>query len=798
MKYIYSFHTGSAEGSKDDIYLLGGKGAHLAEMTRIGLPVPPGFTISTEVAREFFHNNGVLPVGLMDEVKGCMKVLETLLGKQFGGENPLLVSVRSGSAMSMPGMMDTILNLGLGNDPFAQLEQAIISVLQSWNSDRAVYYRKIHRIPNDAGTAVTIQAMVFGNMGETSGTGVLFTRNPATGEKVLFGEYLRNAQGEEVVAGTRNPNPVNALQKGYSVPSMEEEWPEMYLQLEEVAQKLEEHYLDMQDIEFTIEDGRLFLLQTRRAKRSAQAMIRCALDFQKSGKISREEALFRIQPHKINELLHPTISTEEKKEVIAKGLPASPGAASGQIVFSGEMAEVFHAEKKPFILMRLETSPEDIRAMNIAEGVITARGGMTSHAAVVARGIGTPCVSGCSDLEIDGEKKTCRIKGGEEILREGDWVSLDGNSGEIFRGRVQTVPAHIDEHLQTVLSWADEVRTMKVRANADTPRDAKKAIEMGAEGIGLCRTEHMFFQEDRLNIMREMILASNVEERKSALDRLLPIQQQDFFEIFEVMEGRPVTIRLIDPPLHEFLPHEEKDIEIVAKRLGKDVFVVKQKITDMSEANPMLGLRGCRLGILFPEIIEMQAEAIFRAVVAHRKSGLNVHPEIMVPLVSDVLELRHQRKVIESVYARIQQELGVSFEYLVGTMIELPRAALMADSIAEVADFFSFGTNDLTQTTFGLSRDDAGRFLPYYVEKGLFPEDPFVTLDQEGVGQLLKMAVEKGRSKNPNLKIGICGEHGGDPRTIHFCQQIGLDYVSCSPYRVPVARVAAGQAGIKI
>ncbi len=798
MKYIYSFHTGSAEGSKDDIYLLGGKGAHLAEMTRIGLPVPPGFTISTEVAREFFHNNGVLPVGLMDEVKGCMKVLETLLGKQFGGENPLLVSVRSGSAMSMPGMMDTILNLGLGNDPFAQLEQAIISVLQSWNSDRAVYYRKIHRIPNDAGTAVTIQAMVFGNMGETSGTGVLFTRNPATGEKVLFGEYLRNAQGEEVVAGTRNPNPVNALQKGYSVPSMEEEWPEMYLQLQEVAQKLEEHYLDMQDIEFTIEDGRLFLLQTRRAKRSAQAMIRCALDFQKSGKISREEALFRIQPHKINELLHPTISTEEKKEVIAKGLPASPGAASGQIVFSGAMAEVCHKEKKPCILIRLETSPEDIRAMNIAEGVITARGGMTSHAAVVARGIGAPCVSGCQDLEIDEEKKTCRIQGREEVLKEGDWVSLDGASGEIFKGRVQTVPAAIDTDLQTILGWADEVRTMKVRANADTPRDAKKAIEMGAEGIGLCRTEHMFFQEDRLNIMREMILASNFEERKNALDRLLPIQQQDFFEIFEVMEGRPVTIRLIDPPLHEFLPHEEKDIEIVAKQLGKDVSVVKQKITDMSEANPMLGLRGCRLGILFPEIIEMQAEAIFRAVVAHRKSGLNVHPEIMVPLVSDVLELRHQRKVIESVYARIQQESGVSFEYLVGTMIELPRAALMADSIAEVADFFSFGTNDLTQTTFGLSRDDAGRFLPYYVEKGLFPEDPFVTLDQEGVGQLLKMAVEKGRSKNPNLKIGICGEHGGDPRTIHFCQQIGLDYVSCSPYRVPVARVAAGQAGIKI
>ena len=888
MKRIYTFGNRQAEGSKDQKELLGGKGANLAEMVNIGLPVPPGFTITTSACQEYYDNAKALPAGLMEEVEFAIQYVEGIQGKTFGGENPLLFSVRSGAAFSMPGMMDTVLNLGLndrtvealakkaknewfaydsyrrflqmfGNvaleieqhlfeekleaakaeagvhsdqelsiedikkivsefknvikdatgehfpeDPKIQLKKAVEAVFASWNNDRAIYYRNMQRIPHDIGTAVNVQSMVYGNMGETSGTGVAFTRNPATGEKILFGEYLKNAQGEDVVAGIRTPEIVSKAQDRNQKTSMEENWPKMYKELQNAAELLENHYRDIQDIEFTIEEEKFYLLQTRNGKRSGKAMVKVALDFYNEGSISKEEVILRMEGEKINELLHPTIAPNQSPEVLAQGLPASPGVATGHLVFSCDAAETFHQEGKPVILCRVETSPEDIHGMNISEGIITARGGMTSHAAVVARGIGTPCVSGCGDLKIHYKKKTCRvIKHGTENeickFNEGDFITINGNSGEIIKGKVETIPGKIDEDLGQILSWTDRMRTLTIRTNADTPRDAEKALEFGAEGIGLCRTEHMFFEGDRINIMREMILAHTREERESALNKLLPIQREDFVGIYKAMGSRPVTVRLIDPPLHEFLPEKKEDIEIVAKELGRGYEEVKAKMHELSESNPMLGLRGCRLGILFPEVIKMQAQAIFEAAFICKKEGLEVSPEIMVPLVATVNELKHQRAVIEKVYEEVSSRISHSSSllYSIGTMIELPRAALTANEIALCADFFSFGTNDLTQTTYGLSRDDAGKFLPMYKDEGFIKHDPFVVLDQDGVGQLVQMGTEKGRSTKPKLKVGICGEHGGEPLSIEFCHKVGLDYVSCSPFRVPVARIAAAQAALK-
>ncbi len=888
MKRIYTFGNRQAEGSKDQKGLLGGKGANLAEMVNIGLPVPPGFTISTSACQEYYDNVKALPAGLMEEVESAIQYVEGILGKTFGGENPLLFSVRSGAAISMPGMMDTVLNLGLndttvealakkaknewfaydsfrrflqmfGNvaleieqslfeekleaakaesavhsdqelsiedikklvsefkniikeatgeqfpeDPKIQLRKAIEAVFASWNNDRAIYYRNMQHIPHDIGTGVNVQSMVYGNMGETSGTGVAFTRNPATGEKILFGEYLKNAQGEDVVAGIRTPEIVSKAQDHNQKTSMEENWPKMYEELQKASGLLENHYHDMQDIEFTIEEEKFYLLQTRNGERSGKAMVKVALDFYNEGSISKEEVILRMEGEKINEILHPTIAPNQSPEVLAQGLPASPGVATGHLVFSCDAAETFHQKGKPVILCRVETSPEDIHGMNISEGIITARGGMTSHAAVVARGIGTPCISGCGDLKIHYKKKTCRVMehGTENEIyefNEGDFITINGSSGEIIKGKVETIPGKIDEDLGQILSWTDSMRTLTVRTNADTPRDAEKALEFGAEGIGLCRTEHMFFEEDRINIMREMILAHTEEERKYALNKLLPFQREDFVGIYKAMGSRPVTVRLIDPPLHEFLPEKKEDIEIVAKELGRSYEEVKAKMHELSESNPMLGLRGCRLGILFPEVIKMQAQAIFEAAFICKKEGLEVSPEIMVPLVANVNELKHQRAIIENVYEEVSSRISdsSSLNYSIGTMIELPRAALTANEIAQCADFFSFGTNDLTQTTYGLSRDDAGKFLPMYKDEGFIKHDPFVVLDQVGVGQLVQMGTEKGRSTQPKLKVGICGEHGGEPRSIEFCHKIGLDYVSCSPFRVPVARIAAAQAALK-
>ena len=888
MKRIYTFGNRQAEGSKDQKGLLGGKGANLAEMVNIGLPVPPGFTISTSACQEYYDNVKALPAGLMEEVESAIQYVEGILGKTFGGENPLLFSVRSGAAISMPGMMDTVLNLGLndttvealakkaknewfaydsfrrflqmfGNvaleieqslfeekleaakaesavhsdqelsiedikkivsefkniikeatgeqfpeDPKIQLRKAIEAVFASWNNDRAIYYRNMQHIPHDIGTGVNVQSMVYGNMGETSGTGVAFTRNPATGEKILFGEYLKNAQGEDVVAGIRTPEIVSKAQDHNQKTSMEENWPKMYEELQKASGLLENHYHDMQDIEFTIEEEKFYLLQTRNGERSGKAMVKVALDFYNEGSISKEEVILRMEGEKINEIIHPTIAPNQSPEVLAQGLPASPGVATGHLVFSCDAAETFHQKGKPVILCRVETSPEDIHGMNISEGIITARGGMTSHAAVVARGIGTPCISGCGDLKIHYKKKTFRVMehGTENEIyefNEGDFITINGNSGEIIKGKVETIPGKIDEDLGQILSWTDRMRTLTIRTNADTPRDAEKALEFGAEGIGLCRTEHMFFEEDRINIMREMILAHTEEERKYALNKLLPFQREDFVGIYKAMGSRPVTVRLIDPPLHEFLPEKKEDIEIVAKELGRSYEEVKAKMHELSESNPMLGLRGCRLGILFPEVIKMQAQAIFEAAFICKKEGLEVSPEIMVPLVANVNELKHQRAIIENVYEEVSSRISdsSSLNYSIGTMIELPRAALTANEIAQCADFFSFGTNDLTQTTYGLSRDDAGKFLPMYKDEGFIKHDPFVVLDQVGVGQLVQMGTEKGRSTQPKLKVGICGEHGGEPRSIEFCHKIGLDYVSCSPFRVPVARIAAAQAALK-
>jgi len=877
-KYIYFFGEGKAEGKGDMKDLLGGKGAGLAEMTNAGIPVPPGFTITTEMCRYYYKNNKKLPDDFEEELKKYLKKLEKVTGKKFGDpKNPLLVSVRSGAKFSMPGMMDTILNLGLndesvkglaestgnerfaydayrrfiqmfGNvvmgidknefekilenkkkekgvqydsdldandlkeivekykeiykektgedfpqDPMVQLKRAINAVFESWNNPRAITYRKLNKIPDDLGTAVNIVTMVFGNMGNDSGTGVGFTRNPSTGEKEFYGEYLTNAQGEDVVAGIRTPKPISELEK---------EMPEVYKQLKEITDRLEKHYRDLQDFEFTIERGKLYMLQTRTGKRTPLAAVKIAVDMVKEGLITKEEAIMRIEPSQIDQLLHPIIDPKAKVEPIAKGLPASPGAASGKIVFTADKAEEL-GKNEPVILVREETSPDDIHGMATAKGILTSRGGMTSHAAVVARGMGKPCVVGCGEIQIDEEKGIMRIK--DKELKEGDWITIDGGTGNVIIGQVPTIEAGITGEFKTLMEWVDEFRKIGVRANADIPRDAKKAREFGAEGIGLCRTEHMFFAPERLPAVVEMIMAKTEEERRKALDKLLPFQKEDFIGLFKEMKGYPVIIRTLDPPLHEFLPkREELMVEIaLMKERKEDPEKIKEKekllerVEQLHEFNPMLGHRGCRLGITYPEITEMQARAIMEAACELAKEGETVIPEIMIPLVGNVEELKHQKEIVVKVAEEVMKKYGVKIKYMVGTMIEVPRAALTADEIAKEADFFSFGTNDLTQMTFGFSRDDVGKFLFYYLEKKILKDDPFMTLDQNGVGQLIKMGIEKGRKTNPNLEIGICGEHGGDPESVKFCHRVGMNYVSCSPYRIPVAKLAAAQAAIE-
>jgi pyruvate,orthophosphate dikinase len=875
-KYVYFFGEGDASMK----LLLGGKGANLAEMTRIGLPVPPGFTITTEACSHFYKNNQAWPEGLEEEVKKSLKALEEKTGKKFGDpSNPLLVSVRSGAPASMPGMMDTILNLGLndevvkglarltsnerfaydcyrrfiqmfGNvvmgvdhskfeaildevkeevgakqdtdldaealkkvvekykklyrestgedfpqDPWEQLRRAINAVFLSWNNKRAITYRKIHNIPEDWGTAVNVQMMVFGNMGFDSGTGVGFTRNPSTGAKEYYGEYLLNAQGEDVVAGIRTPKPIK---------EMEKELPQAFEELRKVYEILEKHYKDMQDFEFTIERGKLYLLQTRTGKRTAQAAIKIAVDMVREGLIDEKTAVKRVEPNQINQLLHPQIDRSQPLKVLAKGLPASPGAASGKVVFDADEAEKLGNAGEKVILVRPETTPDDIHGVVAAQGVLTSRGGMTSHAAVVARGMGKPCVAGCEAIKIDLERKEFTV--GDVVVKEGEYITIDGSTGEVILGQVRTIPPQLSEEFKVLLSWADKFRKLGVRANADTPADAKKALEFGAEGIGLCRTEHMFMAPDRLPWVQKMIMAQTLEERKEALAHIEPMQKGDFKEIFRIMEGKPVTIRLIDPPLHEFLPRLEDLLVEVATLRAKGVtgpeLEEKEKllkvVRNLHEANPMMGLRGCRLVILYPEIAEMQVRAIMEAACELTKEGVKVIPEIMIPLVGHRNEIKILKEKLDEVAQKVLQEQGVSVNYSFGTMIEVPRAALVADQIAEYAEFFSFGTNDLTQMTFGYSRDDAeGKFLFFYEENGILPEDPFQVLDQEGVGQLMQMAVEKGRKTRPNLKCGICGEHGGEPKSVAFCHKIGLNYVSCSPFRVPIARLAAAHAALE-
>ncbi len=882
-KYVYLFggKGAAAEGKADMKNLLGGKGANLAEMSNLGIPVPPGFTISTEVCTIYNQGGKTLPQDIKDQVKEALAKVEAIMGKRFGdAENPLLFSVRSGARVSMPGMMDTVLNLGLndqtveglikssGNerfaydsyrrfvqmysdvvmgadshaleheldlmkekkgvkfdtdltaadlkelvqilkgkvkeltgrdlpmDPMEQLWGGINAVFDSWETPRANTYRKLNDIPEDWGTAVNVQTMVFGNMGDTSATGVAFTRDPSTGEHVFFGEYLINAQGEDVVAGIRTPMPINiAGKKDASEVSMEEALPEQYKQLVQTYQTLEKHYRDMQDIEFTIQEGSLWMLQTRNGKRTAKAALKVAVDMVNEGLIDKETAVLRVNPDQVDQLLHPMIDPKAKKNIIGKALPASPGAAVGQVVFSAEDAEEAAARGEKVILVRVETSPEDIHGMHSSQGILTARGGMTSHAAVVARGMGKCCVSGCPELKIDYAKQQCEISG--NVIKKGDWLTLDGSKGEIILGQCPTVKPELSGNFGTIMSWADEFRKLNVRTNADTPLDAKVAREFGAEGIGLCRTEHMFFEGDRIVAVREMILADDVEGRRKALDKIKPMQKSDFKAIFEVMAGLPVTIRLLDPPLHEFIPHTDKEIEEVSKVMGVAVDHLKAKRDALHEANPMLGHRGCRLGVTFPEIYEMQVRAIIEAACEVKKAGVDVKPEIMIPLVGLTKELAMLKEMTVKVAEEIMAAEGIKVEYMVGTMIELPRAALTADLIAKEAEFFSFGTNDLTQTTFGLSRDDAGKFLPAYVDAKIIEKDPFAVLDQEGVGQLVRMGVEKGRSTRANLKCGICGEHGGEPSSIEFCHKTGLNYVSCSPYRVPVARLAAAHAALK-
>jgi pyruvate, orthophosphate dikinase len=872
-RWVYMFWEGNAQ-MRD---LLGGKGAGLAEMTRIGMPVPPGFTVTTEACREYYRLGRQFPPGLWEEVCDALREVEDRMGRRFGDpERPLLVSARSGAKFSMPGMMDTVLNLGLNDrtveglgrmtrnprfaydayrrflqmfgrivlgvagekfegvleefkgrggqrrldtdltaeevrevvarfqaiireqtgqdfpqDPYEQLRMAIAAVFGSWMGRRAVDYRRVHRIPDDLGTAVNVQAMVFGNLGWDSATGVAFTRNPATGEKRLYGEYLPNAQGEDVVAGIRTPKPLDELAR---------EMPEVYRQLAGMAERLERHYRDMQDIEFTIEQGHLWLLQTRAGKRTGAAAVRIAVDMVREGLVDERAAVLRVEPDLVAQLLHPTVDEEARQaahrngQYLTRGLPASPGAASGRMVLDPNRAEQLAAAGEPVVLVRSETTPEDFHGMVAARAVLTARGGMTSHAAVVARGMGKPCVVGAEELVVDAHGRTVQANG--HVLEEGTWITVDGSTGEVFVGVLPIREPQLTEEFVTFMGWADRFRRLGVRANADTPKDARKAREFGAEGIGLCRTEHMFFEGDRIYAMREMIVATTPEERRAALAKLEPLQRQDFMEIFRVMDGYPVTIRTLDPPLHEFLPTDEEAVQETARRIGVSPEVLRQKVAHLREFNPMMGLRGCRLGILYPEITEMQARAIFEAAAACQAEGVRVEPEVMIPLVSDVNELRHQVEIVRRVAEEVQARTGQRLRYKVGTMIEVPRAALLADRVAEVAEFFSFGTNDLTQFTFGMSRDDAGRFLPRYLDTKILPEDPFRVLDTEGVGQLVRLGTERGRGARPDLKVGICGEHGGEPASVRFCHSAGLDYVSCSPYRVPVARLAAAQAAL--
>ena len=885
MKYVYFFGNGEADGKAEMKELLGGKGANLAEMSNLGIPVPPGFTITTEVCDAYYKSDRNYPPELESQMKDAMIKVEGIMDAKFGDpNNPLLVSVRSGARVSMPGMMDTVLNLGLndttieglvaksGNarfawdayrrfvqmygdvvlgmkpekkededpfeviieekkkeknihsdteldeddlkdlvtrfkamikekkgmdfpdDPWKQLWGAIDAVFGSWNTARAIKYRKINNIPEDWGTAVNVQAMVFGNMGDDSGTGVAFTRDPATGENKFYGEYLMNAQGEDVVAGTRTPQPVNESTKTSSEQkTLQEVMPDVYKTLEGIYNKLENHYKDMQDIEFTIQNGRLWMLQTRTGKRTAIAAIRIAVEMVEQGLIDKKMAVSKVEPAQLDQLLHPMFDPKAEKKIIAKGLPASPGAASGKVVFHADDAEDLEGEKT--ILVRIETSPEDIGGMNAAQGILTARGGMTSHAAVVARGMGKCCVAGCGAIRINYQKQEFSVD--NITVKKGDWISLDGSAGQIMLGQVPTIRPELSGNFKTLMEWVDEIRKLKVRTNVDTPQDAEVARKFGAEGIGLCRTEHMFFEGDRIRAVREMILADDVYGREKALAKLLPMQRDDFIGIFKAMDGLPVTIRLLDPPLHEFLPHEEENQKEMAEEMGVSVEKVKSKIASLHEFNPMLGHRGCRLGITYPEITKMQARAIFEAACILTKDKYKIIPEMMIPLIGTTGEFNNQKEIVDAVAKEVMAEYDINVEYLVGTMIEIPRACIVADKIAQKAEFFSFGTNDLTQMTFGYSRDDAGTFLNEYVEKGILKDDPFQVLDQKGVGQLVRMGVEKGRESRTNLKIGICGEHGGEPSSVEFCHRIGLDYVSCSPFRVPIARLAAAQAVIK-
>ncbi len=888
-KWVYKFGNGKAEGKASDKNLLGGKGANLAEMSSIGIPVPPGFTISTEVCTYYYANGKTFPADLAEQVKEGVAFCESIVGKKFADPNdPLLFSVRSGARISMPGMMDTVLNLGLTDetvkglakasgderfaydsyrrfiqmysdvvmgvkhenfehaltalkdkkgyksdtdmtvddlkeliaeykkigekfgkpvpqDPNEQLWGGIGAVFMSWMVDRAIYYRKLNDIPEDWGTAVNVQTMVFGNAGDDSATGVCFSRDPSTGKNAFYGEFLIKAQGEDVVAGIRTPQQISKegkKERGSDLPCMEEAMPELYKQLCDIRETLEKHYRDMQDMEFTIQNGKLYMLQTRNGKRTAAAAVKMAVDMVNEGLIDKKTALLRVEPKQLDDLLHPTLDPKAKKDAIKEGrlltqaLNASPGAAVGQVVFSADDAEKWAEEGKKVVLVRVETSPEDIHGMHSSQGILTARGGMTSHAAVVARGMGTPAVCGAADVKVDYAAKKMTIKGVE--IKEGDVITLDGTTGEVINGAVALKDAELTGDFGVFMGWADEVRKLKVRTNADTPHDAQVARKFGAEGIGLCRTEHMFFDPMRIKHMREMILAENEEARRTALAKLLPYQREDFKGLFLALEGLPVTIRLLDPPLHEFLPTKEPEQREIAKELGVSLEAVQARVHQLHEANPMLGLRGCRLGLTYPEITEMQAQAIFEAAVeASKELGKQVEPEVMVPLIDTKKELDMMKAIIVKKAEEVMEKADVKFNYMVGTMIEMPRAALTADKVAETAEFFSFGTNDLTQTTLGMSRDDAGSFLPNYVAKGIFAKDPFKSIDEEGVGQLVQMAVEKGRKTRPNIKLGICGEHGGDPSTIDFCHRVGLTYVSCSPFRVPIARLAAAQAAVR-
>ena len=869
-QFVYLFNEGNASMKN----LLGGKGANLAEMTSLGIPVPQGFTVTTEACNKYYEDGKLISQDIINEIYEKLKVLEEETGKKFGSvTNPLLVSVRSGARVSMPGMMDTILNLGLNDDsvealakltnnerfaydsyrrfiqmfsdvvmgvekrlfedlidkvkakkgvyfdtdldandlkelvlefknlykkeknedfptdPKVQLIEAITAVFRSWDNPRAIVYRRLNDIPGEWGTAVNVQQMVFGNKGETSGTGVAFSRNPATGENKIYGEYLMNAQGEDVVAGIRTPQPISKL---------EEKNPKIYNQFVNIVNKLEKHYRDMQDMEFTIEDGVLYFLQTRNGKRTAQAALKIAVDLVNENMLSKEEAILKVEPKQLDTLLHPTFDMENLKTVkaVAKGLPASPGAACGKVAFTAEEAKERNGNGEKVVLVRLETSPEDIEGMIASEGILTVRGGMTSHAAVVARGMGTCCVAGCSSIKVNENNRTLEING--NLLTDNDYISIDGSTGNVYSGEVKTVLPEITGYFATFMGWADEIRKLGVRTNADTPKDTRQAIHFGAEGIGLCRTEHMFFAEDRIAAVREMIVAKSLEQREKALNKILPMQREDFIKMYEELQGKPANIRLLDPPLHEFLPTEEQDIVALAKEMNIRVDDLRNTINDLHEFNPMMGHRGCRLDVSYPEIAKMQTRAIIEAAICVKKGkGYDVKPEIMIPLVGEIKELKYVKDLIVKEATSIIEESGIDLEYKIGTMIEIPRAAITADEIAKEAEFFSFGTNDLTQMTFGFSRDDAGKFLKDYYDKKIYEQDPFAKLDQKGVGSLIKVAIEKAKSTRPNLKLGVCGEHGGDPSSVEFFHNVGLDYVSCSPFRVPVARLAAAQAQVK-